>query len=109
VRYRAPADAYGAALTATLVEEKDRVDDSTGPYFHTPGFSIFDFTGYWNLNKQAVITAGIFNLLDRKYYLWSDLSRVSLASGSGPIPNGTGLDRYSQPGRNAAVSFKYQF
>ncbi len=55
-----------------------------------------------------MLNAGVFNLTDRKYFLWSDLQGVG--GGTSPLAvNAATLDRFSQPGRNARVTLKYQF
>lgn len=103
MRYTAPSDRFGGEMTFTAVKGKDHVDESAGPLFKSPGFAILDLTGYWNITKKAVVTAGLFNIFDRKYWLWSDLWRTALA------PTSPGLERYTQPGRNFSVTFKYTF
>jgi hemoglobin/transferrin/lactoferrin receptor protein len=108
VRYDAPGGRYGFQLAGTFVERKKRIDTSVAPApVASPGFSVFDLIGYWNLSKQAALSFGVFNLTDRKYFLWSDLQGVG--GGTAPMPTAASLDRFSQPGRNARLTFKYQF
>ena len=90
---------YGANLFATIVERKDRNPSTTG---YTPeGYEVFDLTGYYQFNKQVSLNAGIFNVFDRKYFAWSDVRNLTATT--------TTVDAFSQPGRNATVSVKYQF
>jgi hemoglobin/transferrin/lactoferrin receptor protein len=103
LNYNAPADRYGGALTVTAVERQRHVDETARPLFKSPGFALLDLTAYWNVTKQLALTAGLFNIFDRKYWLWSDLWRTQLR------PFDPGLERYTQPGRNAAVSLRYVF
>jgi hemoglobin/transferrin/lactoferrin receptor protein len=107
--YNSPANRYGAQLVGTFVERKHGIDQTTAPVpIASPGFAVFDLLGYWNLTKQLVLNAGVFNVTDRKYFLWSDLQGVG--GGTSPLAvNAATLDRFSQPGRNARVTLKYQF
>ena len=49
--------------------------------------------GYWRV--------GVYNLTDRKYWLWSDVRGV--------LNPGASIDRYTQPGRNYAIQAKVTF
>lgn len=93
------AEQWGANAYLTAVARKSRVSDPT--YFRPGGYQVLDISGYWQLNKAARITVGVNNLLDRRYWQWSDM-RGQLASD--PV-----LTRYSQPGRNLSASFEYRF
>lgn len=91
---------YGGQLVATIVERKHRNPNPTMHY--TPsGYEVFDLTGYYQVNSQVSLNAGLFNLFNRKYFAWSDVRDLS--------PSYQQIDAYSQPGRNATVSVKYQF
>ncbi len=91
---------YGAQMMVTAVERKKRNPDST-LYYNTEGFEIVDLTGYYQFNKNFSVNGGVFNIFDRKYLLWADVRDLS--------PDYGQIDAYTQPGRNASVSFKYQF
>ncbi len=98
---------WGTELIGTFVEQKHRISTAAPVLRASPGFGIFDLTAYWNITKQLSLNAGVFNITDRKYFLWSDLQ--SVGGGTDPTPNSLNVDRYSQPGRNGAITFKYQF
>lgn len=90
---------YGVEATLTAVERKKRPHD---PAMYAPGgFALFDLTGHYQLAPNARVNVGLFNIFDRKYFLWADTRSVSSSS--------TVLDAYSQAGRNFAVSFDYEF
>lgn len=113
---------FGAQLNWTLVKRKTRVDDGkvlttdgTTTGYRTPGFGILDLTGYYRLTDDLTINAGLYNLTDKKYWLWDDVR--GYASGTGFYNTFTGtligeatvtapanLDRLSQPGRNFAIN-----
>jgi hemoglobin/transferrin/lactoferrin receptor protein len=66
-----------------------------------------DVIGYYQFNKNFSINAGVFNIFDRKYVLWSDVrgnTELDRLGQENPV-----IDSLTQPGRNASVSFKYQF
>lgn len=107
VRYDATPSAYGTyggALKVTAVQRKTNAADVGGvaPYL-TPGFATVDLTGYWNVSKNAKIAAGVFNLFDKKYWLWGDVNTAVLPMGN------ASLDRYTQPGINASVNVQLAF
>lgn len=91
---------YGGQLMLTAVERKKNNPDPAA-YYNTGGFAILDLTAYYQFSKNLSLNAGIFNLFDRKYFLWADVRNQS--------PTYAQIDAFSQPGRNASVSLKYQF
>jgi hemoglobin/transferrin/lactoferrin receptor protein len=114
LRYDNPANLYGGAATLTAVARQTQIDNtrtSQPPLFETPGFAIFDLTGYWKPLKNLTFTAGVFNIFDKKYWLWADVWRTGIgpnttAPGNAPFAS---IDRYTSPGRNAAVAMKIEF
>jgi hemoglobin/transferrin/lactoferrin receptor protein len=107
LRYDA-GNVWGMELIGTFVERKHRINPTTTPVLQaSPGFGIFDLTAYWNVTKRVSLNAGVFNITDRKYFLWSDLQGTG--GGTTPFPGALSIDRFSQPGRNGAITLKYQF
>jgi hemoglobin/transferrin/lactoferrin receptor protein len=88
-------------LHVTHVAKKTRIDQSAGSFFATPAFTVVDLTGHLAVGRHFTLTAGIFNLFDRKYWLWSDVRGI-------PNPGGS-IDRYTQPGRNYGLHLKANF
>jgi hemoglobin/transferrin/lactoferrin receptor protein len=103
LNYAAPDDRYGGAVNLTMVAAQNRVDETAGPLFKSPGFAIVDLTAYWNVTRSITVNAGLFNVFDRTYWLWSTLFPPGFP------PTDPGLGRYTQPGRNAAVTLKVVF
>lgn len=97
----APAKAGGAALHATHVWSQSRIDSANLPLFATPAFTVVDVTAYWNATRDIVLYAGIFNIGDAKYWLWSDVRSINASQG--------GIDRYTQAGRNYSVQITARF
>lgn len=98
LRYAAPDQRWGATTIVTGVAGKKDIDTSAGPLFASPGFGLVDLTAWWTFAPGATVNAGVFNVFDRKYFLWADLYRTALS------PTSPALDRYTQPGRHVGVS-----
>jgi hemoglobin/transferrin/lactoferrin receptor protein len=83
-----------------------RVDDFSGstfsPWFRPPGYAVLDLATWWTPAQRLRLALAVNNVLDRKYWLWSD---IRLAETRSP----TGVDFYSQPGRNVALRLEYAF
>ncbi|WP_156356616.1 TonB-dependent receptor domain-containing protein, partial [Pseudomonas sp. NBRC 111135] len=108
--YDEQAGRYGALLDWTLVKRKNRVDDSqfnapdgTSSQFKTPGFGILDLTGYYKLTDDLTLNAGLYNLTDKKYWLWDDVRGYD-GVGEAAVLAPANLDRLTQPGRNFAIN-----
>lgn len=91
----------GAELHVTHAARKTRIDSSAGTLFATPSYTIADLTGFVNLGRHVTFHAGVFNLFDRKYWLWSDVRGI--------LNPGVSIDRYTQPGRTFAAQVKVSF
>ncbi|EJM96295.1 TonB-dependent hemoglobin/transferrin/lactoferrin receptor family protein [Herbaspirillum sp. YR522] len=88
--YDAPEKQWGTNLTGIFVRGKQAksnyrnlyqnagaaLPDSTVVYYRVPGYASFDLTGYWRVARNVRITAGINNLLDKRY--WDYASARSL-------------------------------
>ncbi|QRY78155.1 TonB-dependent hemoglobin/transferrin/lactoferrin family receptor [Pseudomonas sp. PDNC002] len=108
--YDEQAGRYGALLDWTLVKRKNRVDDTqfnapdgTSSQFKTPGFGILDLTGYYKLTDDLTLNAGLYNLTDKKYWLWDDVRGYD-GVGEAAVLAPANLDRLTQPGRNFAIN-----
>lgn len=100
---------YGGLMSWTLVKRKTRVDASTfntpdgGTPFKTPGFGTLDLTGYYKLSDDLTVNAGLYNLTDKKYWLWDDVRGYD-SVGEAAVTAPANLDRLTQPGRNFSVN-----
>lgn len=95
-----PAKA-GTQFHVTHAARKSRIDSSAGILFPTPAYTVADLTGFVELVRNVTLSAGVFNMFDRKHWLWSDVRGV--------INPGASVDRYTQPGRSVGVRVKYRF
>jgi hemoglobin/transferrin/lactoferrin receptor protein len=93
IRYEDPRN-WGVELIGTAVGRKDRVSDET--FFKVPGYGVLDLLGHYDIGTGFSINAGIFNLLDKKYFIAQDVTGVAATS---PL-----LDLYTQPGTTFAVN-----
>ncbi|BDY06931.1 TonB-dependent hemoglobin/transferrin/lactoferrin family receptor [Ferrimonas sp. YFM] len=100
---------WGGTLDWTLVQGKDESDidppsDRTGspvtPYT-TAGYGVLDLTAYYNVSEAFVIRGGVFNLLDKKYTRWDDVSSIEAGR--------TNMDRFTQPGTHVGINATYSF
>ncbi|MBD9614992.1 TonB-dependent hemoglobin/transferrin/lactoferrin family receptor [Pseudomonas sp. PDM02] len=103
-------DNYGGLLSWTLVKKKDRVDDTkfkspdgVSSQFKSPGFGVLDLTGFYKVTDDVTVSAGVYNLTDKKYWLWDDVRGYD-GVGEASVLSPANLDRLTQPGRNFAVN-----
>ena len=109
--YDSPTDLWGSEVTWTLVAGKKRsdisnsdsdssMDDREGGQYATAGYGLLDLTAYYRPHQDVTINAGLFNITDKKYWLWDDVRGLS--------EDYEGLGRMTQPGRNVSVSVKWE-
>ncbi|MES2818584.1 MAG: TonB-dependent hemoglobin/transferrin/lactoferrin family receptor [Pseudomonadota bacterium] len=99
--YDAPDGRFGGELNWTLVAAKERIDETPlANQLQPSGYGLLDLTGYWQVTEQLSLNAGLFNLTDRQYSQWGDVR--------GLTENSSGLNRYTQPGRNAAINLIWE-
>lgn len=112
IGYDAPDRRFGGRLMATYGGQKEIARTrGSSCYAATAGavpncftgsdFVTFDITAYARLTDSLTVRGGVFNLTDRKYWLWQDIR--------GLAANSAVRDAYSQPGRNGSVSISYRF
>jgi len=103
LNYTASGGEYGGSLNVTAVSRKrssDVSEPANATLFTPGGFATVDITAFWNINRHVRLAAGVFNLLDKKYWLWSNVYGTGLTASS------LSVDRYTQPGINAAVNLQ---
>ncbi len=97
-------DSAGGELLLTAVARNSRIPVQTAAgaaSFAAPGYATLDLTAWWRPLKNTTVRAGVFNLLDRKYWKAADVRGMSATDAT--------LDRYTQPGRNLSASVEYRF
>jgi len=96
---------YGGQLSAHFVAAKTRVERPTAANapepLTTPGYAVFDASGYVRANDRTTLRLALHNLLDRRYHDWS---RVRGLTGNEPR-----LAAYTSPGRHVSASIEVAF
>jgi hemoglobin/transferrin/lactoferrin receptor protein len=105
--YRDPQGRFGAELILTHnarkeANEVERAADGTDLFVRPEESTVFDLTAFIEVTAALKFRAGIFNILDDRFALWSDVR--GLGVGDAAI-----FDAFTRPGRNASVSASYRF
>jgi hemoglobin/transferrin/lactoferrin receptor protein len=107
VGYRAPSGRFGGELILTHngrkeARELERAADGTDLFVRPEASTILDLTAFYALTDRLKLRAGLFNLTNEAYALWSDVR--GLRTGDAGI-----LDAFTRPGRNLSVSASFRF
>ncbi len=103
--YTSPEETAGVRLTGTYVGSVKHIDDSNGELFLPPSYFSLDVSGFWKINDNLTLQAGINNILDEQYWQWSSTRR-----NGGHSSNASSVDdRNTAPGMNGFISLTYQF
>lgn len=73
---------------------------ATAKIERSPGYATVDLIAEYKPARDITINAGIYNVLDKQYWRWSDRMTAQTAAE---------INRASNPGINAAFSVKYEF
>jgi hemoglobin/transferrin/lactoferrin receptor protein len=105
-----PARRGGASVSLVHVGGKQADVDvfasaaaATGARFAVPSYTLVDLAAYWNIGRNAELTAGVYNVTDKKY--WDSATSRSLPAGTSAATLAD-IERQARPGRYAAVTFK---
>ncbi len=105
--YRAPSGLFGGELILSHNARKEageveRAANGTDLFVRPDASTILDLTAFLAVTDRLKLRAGLFNLTDEKYALWSDVR--GLRVGDAGI-----LDAFTRPGRNLSLSASYRF
>lgn len=119
--YQSPNDKWGADLIGTFVakaREQGKFVDSRSIIVGQPesnrriidpyepaAYMLVDMIGYYKINPNLTLTAGIYNIFDAEYYQYSDVNTIDTNSRVFEAQRG----RYAQPGTNFAVGLNWSF
>ncbi|MBV7535815.1 TonB-dependent receptor [Duganella sp. sic0402] len=105
--YDDPGLRGGAAFTASTARGKraegDVLTGSTTQLFAVPGYSVFDLTAYWNINKHVVLSGGVYNIGDKKFWDYASSRTLVAATSAATLAD---IERQARPGRNYAFNLK---
>jgi hemoglobin/transferrin/lactoferrin receptor protein len=95
--------AWDITATSTLTAKKDRddIDESTEERFATPSWVILDLTAGWRYSDWLELRAGVFNIGDKRYWRWLDVSNMPADD---PM-----IALMSRPGRNFSITARFTF
>ena len=105
--YRDPGGRFGAELILTHNARKEageveRAADGTDLFVRPEASTILDLTAFFSVTDRLKLRAGLFNLTDEKYVLWSDVRGLQ-------VRDAGIVDAFTRPGRNVSVSASYRF
>ena len=109
--YDDPNHVFGLGLTATAVgSKKAQLDISTFQatneelkYENVAGYTVFDLSAYWNINKATKLNVAMNNIFDKTYWNYAAIGTLDANSKAEMI------DRAAEPGRNITASIQYKF
>lgn len=115
--YEDPEERWGLNVRATYLGAKKAKDAQilwrkrvqTYPYLNGSA-TLFDVYGFYKVNKNIILRAGVYNLLNRKYHTWDTLRGINYISTTDAVdPQRKGLERFYAPGRNFAGAVEIRF
>lgn len=97
------AGEWGGQATVLYSAAKDpsRIALGRTSQFATPNYTVLDLGVYWKPSPNLTLNANVNNVLDTKYWRWSDVS--------GLTENSRIADAYTAAGRSVQVSMRYDF
>jgi hemoglobin/transferrin/lactoferrin receptor protein len=107
VGYRAPSGRFGGELILTHNARKEkgeleRAANGTDLFVRPEASTILDLTAFYAVTDRLKLRAGLFNLTNATYALWSDVRGLR-------VPDAGILDAFTRPGRNLSLSASYRF
>lgn len=107
IGYRHPQGRFGGELILTHNARKEageleRAANGTDLFVRPQASTILDLTAFVAVTDALKLRAGIFNLTNETYALWSDVRGLRVADAGI-------LDAFTRPGRNLSVSASYRF
>jgi hemoglobin/transferrin/lactoferrin receptor protein len=105
--YRAPSGRFGGELILTHNARKEKGElernaNGSDLFVRPDASTILDLTAFYAVTDALKLRAGLFNLTNETYALWSDVR--GLRTNDAAI-----FDAFTRPGRNLSVSASYRF
>jgi len=101
VRYDSRRMPATAEFAATYVAAQTRSMSLTGTPLELPGYFTFDLLGEWRIRDDMRLNLALFNLTDRRYLDWRDVSNRNAGDPQLPL--------YQQPGINGSLSLTWKW
>ena len=99
LRYDSDSEKWSSELIATYTGVAKTSSSNT--YFVPDASTIFDAITNYNVNDRLSLDVGLYNIFDTKYYNYQTVKTES--------PTAADLDKFSEPGTNVKVGFKFVF
>lgn len=94
-------DVWGVGAKVRMADKNKKVPTVSGtPLFKAPGYAVLDLTANYRPTKNIELSAGVYNVTDKKYWTSADTKGVL---------DDAQKDRYTQPGRNFAIGAEFKF
>jgi len=98
----APIPDWEIRFITTATRSQRRLADEQGdPLFSAPGSTVFDLTGRWQITPELGLSAGIFNLTDKRWF--------SHANVINRPPDDPTLPLLAQPGTSVRATLNWRF
>jgi len=121
--YNAPSRRWSVTANITHQQRKDPSDYgksiTNGSYgvevvpvyaYKAREYNLLDVFGSYAITPKINLTAGVYNVFNKEYYLWNRVRTVG--AGTAIFQGATspdGIGRWSQPGRNVRFTLSYDF
>jgi hemoglobin/transferrin/lactoferrin receptor protein len=107
IGYRAPSGRFGGELILThnarkAAEDLEQAADGSDLFVRPDASTILDLTAFYAVTERLKLRAGLFNLTDETYTLWSDVRGLS-------VNDAAIAGAFTRPGRNLSLSASYRF
>ena len=99
MRYDSESEKWGSEIIATYTGVAKTSSSNTN--FVPDSNTIFDVITNYNVSDRFSLDVGVYNIFDTKYYKYQTVKTQS--------PTAANLDRFSEPGTNIQVGFKFIF
>jgi hemoglobin/transferrin/lactoferrin receptor protein len=90
-----------ATVLYTAAKDPSRIAPGRVPQFASPDYAVLDLGVYWKPTAHLTLNANVNNVLNKKYWRWSDVG--------GLTENSRIADAYTAAGRSVHVSMRYDF
>ena len=100
IGYRAPDGRFGGELILSYNGRKEAGEVSDVALVRPDASTVIDMTAFFEITDAIKLRAGVFNLLDEKYAIWSDVRGLTDPSIE---------DAFTRPGRNVSASISFEF
>lgn len=107
IAYDAPSQKWGVEWTTYFADAKDADDisaeDLEGGLSPIGGYGVSNLTAYFRPIDNLQINAGVYNIFDKKYAIWSESQATNDYYGY------LSYDEVTEPGRSFAINLRYDF